>query len=234
MGRKILLHGDATMKIKSILFNTEMIRAILEGRKTVTRRVVKPQPKYSIAPDYKEREPMAWWVDNEQWVKPPYCPGDIMYVRETWKIVDFLDGLSLKFEYAADGKISDFIDFTSERLQKFLKYINRKKWCPARFMPREAARIFLRVTDVRVERLWDITDEQAMAEGYVPYNVAAGPEDWTDEPSSAYKQAPPSLWFRGIWDSVIKPKDRALYGWEANPWIFVISFDRISKNEALQ
>ncbi len=86
-------------------------------------------------------------------------------------------------------------------------------WRPSIHMPREAARIFLRVTDVRVERLQNITDEQAEKEDFKDYTSTA-------------------LGFAELWDSTIKPKDRALYGWAANQWVWVIEFERISKEEA--
>ena len=212
---------------KPIMFNTEMVRAILEDRKTVTRRVVKPRP---ILDGQLWTCGDARWSDMIRKITPmpghslynrmPYRSADILYVRETWKIVDFLDGLSLKFEYAADGKISDFIDFTSDRLQKFLKYINRKKWCPARFMPCEAARIFLRVTDVWVVRLQDIGD--CTKEGIAPGRHETAHMNDYDERCD----------FKLLWDSTIKPAERALYGWEDNPWVWVIAFEKITKEEA--
>lgn len=160
-------------RILPILFNTDMVRAILDGKKTVTRRILK-LPKY-----IKPQEDGLYTLfadgtcyENQSmdeiigYLKPPYQSGDILYVRETWKILDYLDRLSLKFEYEADGKISNFIDFTNDRLQMFLKYIGKKGWRPALFMPKEAARIWLKVTDVRVERLQGITEKQAKEEGF--------------------------------------------------------------------
>lgn len=208
--------------MKPILFNTEMVRAILDGRKTVTRRPVKPKP----AGDGSKPEPLTtrpgyWntWGDDFAY-RQSYHPGDILYVRETWRVVDWLDAVSLKFEYAADGRISDFIDFTNERLKKFQKYINRKKWCPNIFMPREAARIFLRVTDVLVEKLWDITDAAARAEGVGASNVV-------------YYNGVLRCKFADAWNSTLKKKDLPIYGWEANPWVWVIEFEKISKEEAI-
>lgn len=244
---------EELMKVaKPILFNTEMVRAILDGRKTVTRRCVKYKysntemkmhtDKYGtrlieIQKDV-EGETFGKNPDGTTWhkllgyiePKSPYRPGNILYVRETWKIVDYLDNLSLKFEYEADGKISDFIDFTRDRLQKFLKYINKKGWCPALFMPKEAARIFLRVTDVRVERLRDITDEQAIKEGFegVPCNCNGYP--CTDCMNTGWIE-PPQVGFMYTWDSTIKKSDLDRYGWDANPWVWVIEFARVMLNE---
>jgi len=169
--------------------------------------------------DYDENERQ---FDNSQ--TPPCQPGDILYVRETWKIVDYLDKLSLKFEYEADGKISDFIDFTNNRLQKFLKYINIKGWCPALFMPREAARIWLNVTDVRVERLQDITEEQASREGAIDNRgFIHSPNNEYDNMHTAKEH------FIQIWNSTLKKSDLDRCGWDANPWVWVIEFERCGK-----
>lgn len=226
-------------RVLPILFNTDMVRAILDERKTVTRRVVKPQPEHNGC---------LWklggcmWSDrisvihpmpgHSLWNRMPYQPGDYIYVRETWKIVDHLDKLSLKFEYEADGKISDFIDFTSDRLQKFLKYISKKGWCPALFMPKEAARIWLKVTDVRVERLRDITEEQAKAEGAKQcYEQIDQLENrlvtYIAEDDKGYY----ALGFKNLWNSTLKKSGLSLYGWDANPWVWVIEFERCEKPE---
>lgn len=226
-------------RVLPILFNTDMVRAILDGRKTVTRRVVHRGESY---PEYHGRDKFYgvvdhlnndyknWYAgfynDNDVFIgydggrhtdalywKAPCKPGDILYVRETWKIVDYLDGISLKFEYKADGKISDFIDFANDRLQRVLKYISEKGWCPALFMPKEAARIWLKVTDVRVERLQKITEHEAEKEGfcddaeYCTGNTARGH-------------------FEELWNHTIKKSDIDRYGWKANPWVWVVEFER--------
>ncbi len=210
-------------RVLPILFNTEMVRAILEERKTVTRRLVKftegRNPNWT---GYKKDGLILHNGKNEPCnKKPPYQPGDILYVRETWKIVDYLDKLSLKFEYEADGKISDFIDFTSNRLQKFLKYINKKGWCPALFMPKEAARIWLKVTDVRVERLQEITPKEAWKEGAMCNCMSPVPDCAGNKTE-----------FIKIWDSTLKKSDLDRYGWDANPYVFVIEFERCEKPES--
>ena len=155
------------MAIKPILFNTEMVRAILDGRKTCTRRLIKPQPdKKHIYPlgfvtDSTEKKEVGCFgfAANEyggsiQYVKPPYryAPGDILYVRETWKKAP--NG----YYYYEDWQRNDIADVT--------------KWKPSIHMPKEAARIWLKVTDVRVERLQDITEEQACMEGTDPWDEA--------------------------------------------------------------
>ena len=138
-------------------------------------------------------------------MKPPYHPGDILWVRETWA-----KSMAGTFMYRADDKA-----------------IMVERWHPSIHMPREAARIFLRVTDVRPERLNDITDVQAKAEGVsMPLPAQKDPE---------YAEYIGGYWgaFADLWDSTIKPKDIPTYGWAANPWVWVIEFERISKDEAL-
>ena len=178
--------------MKPILLKTEMVRAILEGRKTVTRRVVKPQP-FAVKQD--ENDP-CWYghfVSESGKVlldKPPYHPGDILYVRETFC-------RQPREEYPFVYKAS-------------VETPAAWQWRPSIHMPREAARIFLRVTDLRVERVQDIDDDGVVAEGL---NIG----DPFDE----------------LWNSTIKPADRDLYGWDANPWVWVIEFERISREEAI-
>lgn len=114
-------------ELKPILFNTDMVRALLAGRKTVTRRVVKPQPDEHLTTGENALELLAEAC-------APYRPGDLLYVRETWT----QDGDVYRYK-------AGFCD-------------QNRKWRPSIHMPKEAARIFLRVTDVRVERLQDITE----------------------------------------------------------------------------
>ncbi len=175
--------------MKPILFNTESVKAILDGRKSVTRRVVKPQPTiYGFLETH--------W--NWSGVKSPYQLGDTLYVRETWATwVEMRKsgqtGHLEQFYYKADSDFSDV------------------KWRPSIHMPKEAARLFLRVTNVRVERLQRITLADAYAEG-------------VEIPTRFYE----------LWDSTIKKADLPLYGWKANPWVWVIVFERISKEEVLR
>lgn len=185
--------------MKPILFNTEMVRAILEGRKTVTRRVVKPQPP---ATSVVRKRSCAWdwsfWADCDMGhlMKPPYHPGDILWVRETWA-----KSMAGTFMYRADDKA-----------------IMVERWHPSIHMPKEAARIFLRVTGVRVERLQEMTLKDAAMEGMD-------------------LRGPMFTKFVEVWNSTV-PKHpnkfkRYPYYWEDNPWVWVIEFERISKDEAL-
>lgn len=193
------------MGTKPILFNTENVRALLEGRKTVTRRVVKPQPldKPMVFNDVEEGINIVCHIAGKEVLYnyfPPYQPGDILWVRETWA-----KSMAGTFMYRADDKA-----------------IMVERWHPSIHMPREAARIFLRVTGVRVERLQDINGLHAKeegCEGYVHINPLYGC------PETVHN-------FKTLWDSTLKPADRPVYGWDANPWVWVIEFERISREEA--
>lgn len=203
--------------MKPILFNTDMVRAILEGRKTVTRRVVKPQPEKAPIPIPDEEYWLVCFTGNENCssIKPPYRPGDILYVREAWTAWSRTYGTIPRILYKAD-RCTD-----AEKI----------KWRPSIYMPRKAARIFMRVTEVRVERLQDMSEADAIAEGFEPV-VCDHPCGCpcTDCMDTGYLE-PAILGFVETWNSTIKPADRALYGWEANPWVWVIVFERINREE---
>ena len=203
--------------MKPILFNTEMVRAILEGRKTVTRRVVKDMDIINGWDCEADGTPIAYidqaTGDSYPPTMPcPHHPGDILWVRETWA-----KSMAGTFMYRADDKA-----------------IMVERWHPSIHMPKEAARLFLRVTDVRVERLQDITDYRA--EGIHPseaceeYFAVCGGCDPLNSPTGCDNEIDA---FAGLWDRTVKPADLPLYGWEANPWVFVIEFERISKDEDL-
>ena len=196
--------------MKPILFNTEMCRAILDGRKTETRRVVKPQP--CKGEENPHQLPSGCWFfdvpslrfpgTNDKIVGPywsPCQPGDILYVRETW----FKDAGRYMFK----ANYSD-----GEKFYRSGKEV-QIRWRPSIHMPKEAARLFLRVKDVQVERLQDITEEEKLKEG--------APHGW-----GQYN-------FYELWDSTIKKGDLPTYGWSANPWVFVIEFERISREDVV-
>ena len=197
--------------MKPSLFNTEMVRAISEGRKTVTRRAIRPQPEgRPIRMTENSCYPGCYAIEGTpRVIRPPYQPVDILYVRETWN-GDWCD----HYIYKADGGSAKAAGYTAE-----------PKWRPSIHMPREAARLFLRVTGVRVERLKDIDGHCILKEGIDngKSNPAMGTR-WENMQSMAFAE---------LWNNTIKPSDRALYGWAANPWVWVIEFERISKDEAL-
>ncbi len=190
--------------------NTEMVKAILARRKTVTRRLIKPQPKdkleFIVAGDTKH---IGKWFDRKNggyWI-PPCCCGDVLYVRETW-CKGSLNGGAEQYFYKADDN-----DFHCQ-------------WRPSIHMPKEAARIFLRVTDVRVERLQDIRLEGCLAEGVQLTFLEE--RDFAKRGLIAWQR------YSTVWDSTIKKSDLGKCGWDANPWVWVIEFERISKEEALK
>ncbi len=204
------------MAIKPILFNTEMVRAILDGRKTCTRRVVKPTPKY-----FEVNENPVYIYDAEPAmgrIYPPCQPGDVLYVRETWGIYteSWLDAdyFMYKADYPANAATYTHQDGT---------ICDLPRWRPSIHMPKEAARIWLKVTDVRVERLNEITDKGAEREGAQPdYPFDYDVDKW------------PNLeHFKKIWNSTIKKSDLDRYGWDANPYVFVIEFVKIDKPEVV-
>lgn len=219
------------MAIKPILFNTEMVRAILDGQKTCTRRVVKtrrkdacgfyvtkrPDGSFTGVYEYDEDERMF----ENQLIQ--YKPGDILYVRETWTKE------CGKYYYRADYD-SDYLD-PCETLSGGYPASCRNypgcegctatswriRWHPSIHMPKDAARIWLKVTDVRVERLQDITSEQIYREGTE-----------VEEPFVLNGEEKRYA-FSVLWNSTIKKSDRDRYGWQANPYVWKIEFERCKK-----
>lgn len=203
------------MSIKPILFNTEMVRAILDGRKSCTRRIVKHDVEAILNSPYHKEHPE---VEDEQIISklciPPYQPGDILYVRET-----FIQAAANIFWYKADDKL-----WMSKDLL----------WKPSIHMPKEAARIWLKVTDVRVERLQEITEEQACMEGTDPWDeVCYENNGWHPTLSDPDSGGDPNMidGFHKLWNSTIKKSDIDRYGWDANPWVWVIEFERCGRSE---
>jgi hypothetical protein len=219
--------------MKPILFNSEMVRAILEGRKTVTRRVVHkkyentdlvmftnkygtrlierqndaPDPAEIIGDDGTKRTRHSLSACVE--CKPPFRKGDNLYVRESFCKTDW------GYEYMADCPAGS----DGDRCRKDFGYT----WKPSIHMPKEAARIFLRVTDVRVDRLQDID------KFWSDYDNEGMRNPKYENISIAMQEK-----FISIWDSTIQKSDLDRFGWDANPWVWVIEFERISKEEALK
>lgn len=204
------------MAIKPILFNTEMVRAILDGRKTCTRRVAKNVPDHThrIEPVYENGRfqfdcfyssyVAALDADADFCMPcfPPYQRGDILYVRETWCKGSWMNEKE-RYYYKADD--NDF----------------HCVWHPSIHMPKEAARIWLKVKDVRVERLHDITGKSVLREG-INSHV---------HPDADYFDGNQREVFAELWDSTIKKSDIDRYGWDANPWVWVIEFERYEPME---
>lgn len=223
-------------RVLPILFNGDMVRAILDGRKTATRRCVK-LPKYIKAQDdglyilfaegtCYENQHMEEIVN---YLNPPYQPGDTLYVRETWCWCPCWDcGMDTedeccdktaerfyhpeKHEYGCYGYKASF-DMNEEPFDK---------WYPSIHMPKEAARIWLKVKDMRVERLQEITvnglqNEGVLQSGYISQYAICSEKIFSE--------------FKELWNSTIKKSDIERYGWDANPLVWVIEFEKCEKPE---
>lgn len=224
------------MKTIPILFSTPMVQAILEGRKTQTRRVIKKQPDLSkhthitraVILDGTNTEVFNYCSGgsiNVESVKCPYGqPGDILWVRETWQhdIKADLDTVppswipNGSYVYIADGTI-----------------ISKKElgelgvWRPSIFMPKEACRLFLKVKSVRVERLQDISEDDAIAEGVeqIADYGSTGYKLYT-EPEAAYSDIDALYSFESLWQSI-----NGEQSWNDNPWVWVVEFERCERPE---
>lgn len=233
------------MRVLPILFNIDMVRAILDGRKTVTRRVIKNLPKDAEYVGQLEDSFDPWdekdigksmfktsLLPTEKagciFIKPPYQPGDTLYVRETWQeccrntIHSQIVHNKYCFKASVDNPIYGCIDRECGQICN---------WKPSIHMPKEAARIWLKVTDVRVERLQDITDDQAKKEGICEEWTMAWWKPTYNDPDSGGYPCYRDTFANDLWDSVVKTPDLDRYGWDANPWVWVIEFERCEKPE---
>jgi hypothetical protein len=200
------------MRELPILFSTEMVRAILDGRKTMTRRVI----KIDDAPENWRKSIAGTSIVRTSPYDAKlsrYAPGDILWVRETWK-VEGIDpaNFTMLIRYKADDECK-VVQFTQERYEKFRKFYQKNGWQSPYFMPKEAARIWLEVTDVRVERLQEIKSLDIDAEGTNTDGLNTGME-------CRYA-------FECLWNSTVNKQDLPLYGWDANPWVWVYEFKRL-------
>lgn len=230
--------------LKPILFNTEMVRAILDGRKSCTRRLVKHQP------DEKHTYPLGFVTDSTekkevgcfgfgidecggsiQYAKSPYQIGDILYVRETvWQKIGYY------LDVDGETKPSWYNEFryvaSDEKPENGWNYGWAKR--PSIHMPKKAARIWLKVTDARVERLQDITPKDAENEGVGNLfyeDIGYSEKNYGTEVDPEYGIAKEQ--FAWLWESTIKKSDLDRYGWQANPWVWVIEFERCEKPEGV-
>lgn len=229
------------MKEKPILFSGPMIRAILEGKKTQTRRVIKPQPDedgLSLTLLTKE------WMDTDgQEYKCPYSSiHNQLWIRETFTIesnfnVDgmkeypppFKDGRPAKTTSCPEyGEYWEQCHYRATDPEPELSYEDMEgpgcRWKPSIHMPRWASRINLEITDIRVERVQDISEEDAKAEGCEAQERSANtPYDFTDDGHFAVDD------FASLWDHINgKPRaDGVDISWSANPWVWVVTFSKL-------
>lgn len=232
------------MNEKPILFNTEMVKAILDGKKTVTRRIIRPQPEarlcYAFAGSsgmpgtwgYPSRDAWKSWGDEyrlptvllepeRRWT-PPCKADDLLWVRETWNY-GFVE--SSDREYANDvwfepsdrktegsylRALSRWWYRADANDEKDMRELNGF-WRPSIHMPREAARIWLKVKEVKVQRLQEMTSFDAYKEGF--RNGDNGD----------------MMQFMRTWESTIRPENQKRYGWQADPWVWVIEFERTDR-----
>lgn len=204
------------MRVLPILFNTEMVRAILDERKCCTRRICKDANECTVPDmDFFDADRRTYAVHN--FADPehteqlsiaertcPICPGDILYVRETWG-EGYEEGTYI---YKADDKLANLPRFSES---------SKLIYHPSIHMPKEAARIWLRVTNVRVERLQEMWASDVSKEGI-----------YFSKPTTADEML---ITFAKLWNSTIKKPDLDRYGWDANPFVWVIEFERCEKPE---
>ena len=199
-----------TMKAHPIIFGTESVKAILEGRKTQTRRVIKPQPINADYWTFHQDTPFngAFYPNTDnalpKLLKCPYGQvGDRLWVKETWVTNPIFPLTKLR------GKEDlPYIIYKADKTQW-----NDYKWRSSLFMPRWASRITLEITGLRVERLQEITEEDCLAEGI--------PERGTIFMHPTARGIPLIHAYANLWDSLNAKRG---YGWETNPWVWVIEF----------
>jgi hypothetical protein len=194
------------MKERPILFSGPMVRALLDGKKTQTRRLIKPQPPHwhwSRVREYAERDGLTFQLPGQDyWVKPPPFgkPGDRLWVKET-------------FVAPVDGKPVYRASIPYGNLD-----CHFKPWRPSIFMPRKASRITLEITSIRVERLNDISEEDAKAEGAEIQKETPGGWVICGPRIGSYREG-----YRWLWEQI-----NGADSWDANPWVWAITFKRIT------
>ena len=203
------------MRIKPILFNTDMVRAILANEKTQTRHLIKPQP---TNPRWNNIGWLGWDDGHGYRMKSPCETGDVLWVRETWSTTD---KCGLYPNWPVDG-----IHFMYKADDPDCSAAKEARWYPSIHMPKQAARIFLRVKEVRVECLQEITVDGCAAEGIWDDYKTYSEKYHENLKKAAYPKA-----FSELWNRTIKKGDLPKYGWHANPWVWVIEFERGEKPE---
>lgn len=235
-GFGFIKYEEIMTKERPILLNGEMVRATIEGRKTQTRRIVKPQPNPPnrrgfdpVAYAVKDHNPEWWWMKfqddpgdfiteySEEIGACPYGqPGDRLWVRETFGVMPGTLDEEKQFVYRADCPL-DIQGWPARRgaIEDFIR------WRPSIHMPRIASRLILEITNIRVERLNDISAEDALAEG-----VEWGHFGWRDYLNAERRKSSAKQSFQTLWESI-----NGAGSWEANPWVWVIEEKKFAKNK---
>ena len=226
-------------RMKPMLFNTKMVRATLDGNKTATRRIIRNQPTIgaeliceNLLPETVEAGAGAVFAWSDGTVSgAPWAEGDILWVREAWGDYreNYEDGEGPYVLYRADypdGARS--VLFPEDEKTDYADSWDLPKWHPSNHMPREYARIFLRIKMVRPELLNDITIEQVLKEGITREAIEARISPGSSCPRWVYHEAAKGC-FAKLWNSTIKADKMDLLGWAANPWVWVIEYERCEK-----
>lgn len=239
------------MTIKPILFNkqisTEMVRAILDGRKTRTRRILKHDVESILNSPCHKKHPE---VEDRQIIsklcQPPYQPGDTLYVRETWqcwRAHRYEATADIRFRAGGDDVRLQFANGNTDSIDRldydtFVHkwFSHNGEWKPSLFMPKEAARIWLKVTGVRMKRLQEMKPVDVIKEGAYPdcwdclntYGESGSQCCYGTEEECSQCDEVMMEWEK-LWNSTIKKSDLDRYGWNANPYVWVIEFERCEK-----
>ena len=220
--------ADAPVRERPILFSPPMVRALLAGTKTQTRRVVKPQPREGEHIDTCPWVASGWSLWGPlgsssacrcSEVRCPYGDiGDRLWVRETWAIPPWSD-LATDVAFRADLGPDD--EREARAVQRIVRRIENP-WRSPIHLPRRFARILLELTSIRVERVQDISEEDAKAEGVTPVTLTTESLTWPGGAAAGGGGCSARESFAGLWDSLHGPG-----AWERNDWVWVLSFRRI-------
>ena len=227
---------QAASRSRPILFSSAMIRALLDGRKTQTRRVVKPQPVvasdgcWSWSPHRAQglHHGQGGSVRDMLQCLPPYCPygvpGDVLWARESWtRVPASAYRMSEGVQQTIDPSDPDMAAIYAAGWERSIP-----KWRPSIHMPRWASRLMLEITDIRVERLQDISEEDAQAEGVGEYacpgpHRGPGATYFTADPTAGedmpISRTTPIAAYKALWEHI-----NGCGSWDANPWVWVLTF----------
>ena len=220
---------NAPKKMRGIYMKDWEIREALDDNKTIFRVVIDPQPRavYHDGAIYEDGAQFILCQNQNgglEQIALPYKPGDILFVKESWAESP---NAAHSFIYKASTPHPDTM---------------KGRWHPSSHMTSSAARLFLQVTDVKVERLQDITEDDCRSEGIRAWSKDGRlykyyPADYEgDYPDCAWDECPRTLEqaMKQLWNQRIKPAQRNQYGWYANPWVFVMKFVRLPKDEVMK